>query len=168
MKRPLLMYGGLCLAAILFDQWIKHLVESGMEMHRQIDILPFLALFRTHNTGISFSLFSEAQTWQLVAVVLVVTGFIGWLAWKSEPRQVIARTGFALIIAGALGNLIDRVLLGYVVDYILFHTPGWSFAVFNFADACISVGAGLVILQELVDWRRDRTSRAGGPDSSDD
>lgn len=161
MNRSLGIYGGLCLAAIALDQWIKYLVETGMEMHRQIDVLPFLALFRTHNTGISFSLFSGAETWQLVAIVAVVTGFIGWLAWKSEPRQVVARIGFALIIAGAIGNLIDRVMLGYVVDYVLFHTPGWSFAVFNLADACISVGAALVILQEVIDWRR-----GGAPDPS--
>jgi len=162
LRRPLVLYGGLCLAAILLDQAIKYLVETGMEMHRQIDLLPFLALYRTHNTGISFSLFSDASVWQLVAIVAVVTGFIAWLAWNSEARQVIARTGFALIIAGALGNLVDRVLLGYVVDYLLFHTPSWSFAVFNLADTCISIGAGLVIVQEAVDWRRARAAGSDG------
>jgi signal peptidase II len=139
------------------DQIIKYLVETGMEMHEQIDILPFLALFRTYNTGISFSMLSGGG-WGLIALVTAVTAFVGWLAWKSESRQVVARLGFTLIIAGALGNLIDRVLYGHVVDYVLFHTPVWSFAVFNFADACISVGAGLVILQEVIDWRRGATS----------
>jgi signal peptidase II len=156
-SRAATAYGSVALAAILVDQLIKYLVETGMELHEQIDVLPFLALFRTHNTGISFSMFSGGG-WGLVALVIAVTGFIGWLAWKSEPRQVIARVGFALIIAGALGNLIDRLLYGHVVDYVLFHTPAWSFAVFNFADACITVGAVLVILQEVVDWRRTRTA----------
>jgi signal peptidase II len=156
-SRAATAYGSVALAAILVDQLIKYLVETGMELHEQIDVLPFLALFRTHNTGISFSMFSGGG-WGLVALVIAVTGFIGWLAWKSEPRQVIARVGFALIIAGALGNLIDRLLYGHVVDYVLFHTPVWSFAVFNFADACITVGAVLVILQEVVDWRRTRTA----------
>jgi signal peptidase II len=67
---------------------------------------------------------------------------------------VLARAGFALIVGGALGNLIDRSVYGHVIDYILFHTPSWSFAVFNLADAFISVGAVLVILDEFVGWRR--------------
>lgn len=163
MTRSFAAYGSLAFVAVLLDQLIKYLVETRMEMHQQIDILPFLALFRTHNTGISFSMFSGGG-WGLVVLSVVVTAFIGWLAWKSEPRQVIAHVGFALIIAGALGNLIDRVLLGYVVDYVLFHTPGWSFAVFNLADACISVGAAFVILQEVLDWRRDRSQERHGPD----
>ena len=157
MRRTLVTYGALTVAAILVDQLIKYLVETGMELHEQIDILPFLALFRTHNTGISFSMLSGGG-WGLIALTVAVTAFISWLAWKSQPRQVVARTGFALIIAGALGNMIDRVLYGHVVDYVLFHTPVWSFAVFNFADACITVGAGLVILQEVVDWRRARAA----------
>lgn len=59
-----------------------------------------------------------------------------------------------MIVGGALGNLVDRTTLGYVVDYIYFHTPSWSFAVFNLADAFITVGAGLVILEEIVGWLR--------------
>jgi signal peptidase II len=158
--RALFAYGALGALMVVLDQIIKRLVETGMEMHEQIDVLPFLALFRTHNTGISFSLLSGGG-WELIAVVVAVLLFIAWLAWKSEPRQVIARIGFSLIIAGALGNLIDRVVLGYVVDYVLFHTPNWSFAVFNLADACITVGAGLVILQEIVDWRQSRKEGGG-------
>lgn len=153
MTRATVGYGLIAFAAILIDQIIKYLVETGMELHQQIDILPFLALYRTFNTGISFSMLSGGG-WGLIALVAAVTTFVGWLAWHSEPRQVIARVGFALIIAGALGNLIDRVLYGHVVDYVLFHTPVWSFAVFNFADACITVGAGMVILQEAIDWLR--------------
>jgi signal peptidase II len=155
--RALAIYGGLGLAAVLIDQALKYLVEANMALYERIDLMPFLALFRTHNTGISFSWLSGAPIWQLVAVVLAVSAFIGWLAWRSEPRQVFARAGFALILAGAVGNLIDRLAWGHVVDYVLFHTPNWSFAVFNFADACITIGAGLVILQEVVDWRRARS-----------
>lgn len=152
MSRGAAPYGWLALAAIAIDQAIKYLVETGMELHRQIDILPFLAFFRTHNMGIAFSMLSGGG-WGLIALVMAVTAFIGWLAWNSEPRQVIARAGFALILAGAGGNLIDRVVYGHVVDFMLFHTPVWAFAVFNFADVCITVGAALVILQEFVDWR---------------
>ena len=68
----------------------------------------------------------------------------------------MARVGFALVIGGAIGNLIDRVRLGHVIDYILFHTPVWSFAVFNLADAFITVGAMLVVLEEFLEARRAR------------
>jgi signal peptidase II len=77
---------------------------------------------------------------------------------------VAARLGFALIVGGAIGNLIDRVTLGYVIDYFLFHTSTWSFAVFNLADAFITVGAGLVVLQEVLDWRRERDTAKATPD----
>jgi signal peptidase II len=152
--RAFLAYGGLGLAALAIDQWIKYLVETRLPMQEPVDVLPFLAWFRTYNTGISFSWLSGMADWQLIAMALAVTLFIGWLAWRSPPRQVFARAGFALIVGGAVGNLIDRVALGHVVDYVLFHTPVWSFAVFNLADACITVGAMLVIVQEVVDWRR--------------
>lgn len=154
-------YAALALAAVLIDQSMKYLVETRMALHQQIDLLPFLALFRTHNTGISFSWLAGADDWLLIVLILAVTGFIAFLAWRTSPSQVAARAGFALIIAGALGNLIDRLAYGHVVDYVLFHTATWSFAVFNFADACISVGAALVVLQELIEWRRGRASQAG-------
>src|SRR5690606_37898829 len=112
---------------------------------------------------IAFSMLSGGG-WGLIGLIAAVTAFIGWLAWKSEPRQVLARLGFTLIIAGAVGNVIDRFTYGHVIDYVLFHTPTWSFAVFNLADACITVGAVLVILQEIIDWRRNR---AAGPPPQD-
>lgn len=152
-------YGLLTALLVGLDQLIKWLVQANMELGEAIELTPFLALYRTVNTGISFSFMDGLPPWTLAALALAVTGFMVWLAWRSEPRQVFARAGFAVIVGGALGNLIDRVLLGHVVDYVLFHTSSWSFAVFNLADACITVGAGLVILQEIIDWRRER---AGG------
>ena len=157
--RPLLAFGTLSLFAIAADQWIKRLVETSLVLHEQVDMLPFLALYRTYNTGVAFSMFSGASDRILVVLSLGVAAFVLYLAFRTQPAQVFARTGFALIVGGAVGNLIDRLLHGHVIDYILFHTPAWSFAVFNLADAFISVGAGLVILEEFLDWRRQR--RAG-------
>jgi signal peptidase II len=162
--RALFIFGFVGAAVVVLDQIIKRLVENGMEMHEQILLLPFLSLYRTHNTGVAFSMFAGSDDWRLVLLVVAVLIFIGWLAFKSGSHQVIARLGFALILGGAVGNLIDRAVLGYVVDYVLFHTPGWSFAIFNLADAAITVGAGLVILQEIVDWRRGARSEEPGQD----
>jgi signal peptidase II len=163
--RSVLPYLVIAIAAIGIDQWIKRLVENGMALHEQIDLLPFLALYHTRNTGIAFSLLANFGDFGLVLVALVVIAVVLALAMRTTDRQVLARIGFALVVGGAIGNLIDRATLGYVIDYILFHTPVWSFAIFNLADAFITVGAGLVLLQEFVDWRRDRHIREQEPPS---
>lgn len=139
---------------VALDQWIKHMVEAGMGYHERIDLFPFFALFRTHNTGIAFSLLADFGAGGLIVLSLVICAFVLWLARISGPQQRLAHMGFTLIIAGAAGNLIDRVLLGHVVDYFLFYTQSWSFAVFNLADVWISIGAGLVLLEEVLTWRR--------------
>ena len=155
--KTLLSAVGIAAVAVVADQWIKHLVEAGLEMHEQVDILPFLALYRTYNTGIAFSMLAGVGDIGLIVIALAVVAFVLFLAAKSEADRHLARFGFALIVGGAVGNLIDRMMHGHVIDYVLFHTPVWSFAVFNLADAFITVGAGLVILDELFVWRRDRT-----------
>ena len=152
--KSLTPYALLVIVAMAVDQWIKYLVETGLPFQEKTDLLPFLGLFRTYNTGIAFSMLSSFGDTGLIVVSLLVSAFVIFLATRTEPGQVLARTGFALIVGGALGNLIDRSVYGHVIDYILFHTPSWSFAVFNLADAFISVGAVLVILDEFVGWRR--------------
>lgn len=147
------------LGAIILDQLIKYLVETRMGYGEQIDILPFLALFRVHNDGIAFSMLSWLHDGGLIAITVGVIAFVLYLWWTNPPNRIFARYGFALIIGGAIGNLIDRSMHGYVVDYVLFHLPNWSFAVFNLADAFITIGAGLIILEEFLGWRRERTAR---------
>lgn len=154
--RAVIPYSLIVVVAVALDQWIKLLVESGLVLHEQVDILPFLALFRTYNTGVAFSMFSSFGDTGLIIVSLVVIAFVLYLASRSTAGQVLARLGFALIIGGAIGNVIDRASHGHVIDYILFHTPVWSFAVFNLADALITIGAVLVLAEELLGWSRQR------------
>jgi signal peptidase II len=154
--RQLAAYAGLVAVAVALDQWIKYLVEMGLALHEQVDILPFLALYRTYNTGVAFSMLSSFGEIGLIVVSLAVIAFVLYLASRSTPGQWVARTGFALVVGGAIGNLIDRAIYGHVIDYILFHTPVWSFAVFNLADAFITVGAAAVLLEEFLVWRRER------------
>ncbi len=154
--KHLAFHGGLVAVAVALDQWIKYLVETKLAMHEQVDILPFLALYRTYNTGIAFSMLSSFGDTGLIVVSLAVIAFVLYLASRSAGDQWFARIGFALIIGGAIGNLIDRAVYGHVIDYILFHTPAWSFAVFNLADAFITVGAIMVLLEEFLGWRRQR------------
>lgn len=152
--KPAAFYGLVTVLAVALDQWIKYLVETTLVMHEQVDVLPFLALYRTYNTGIAFSMFSSIGDTGLIVMTAVVVAFVAYLASRTTPAQTISRFGFALIVGGALGNLIDRTVHGHVIDYILFHTPVWSFAIFNLADTFISVGAALVVLDEFLAWRR--------------
>jgi signal peptidase II len=156
-------YAGLVAVAIALDQWIKYLVETRLALHEPVDLLPFLALYRTYNTGVAFSMLSSFGDTGLIVVSLAVIAFVLYLASRSAGEQWLARIGFALIIGGAIGNLIDRAVYGHVIDYILFHTPVWSFAVFNLADAFITVGAILVLAEEFLGWRRQRAN-ADAPD----
>jgi signal peptidase II len=154
--KRLAAYAGLAAVAVALDQWIKYLVETRFVMHEMVEVVPFLALYRTYNTGIAFSMLSSFGDTGLIVVSLAVIAFVLYLASRSTDDQWLARLGFALIIGGAIGNLIDRAVYGHVIDYILFHTPVWSFAVFNLADVFITVGAVTVLLDEFLGWRRQQ------------
>lgn len=154
--KQLPLYGGLATVVVAIDQWIKYLVETRLTMHEMVDVLPFLALYRTFNTGVAFSMLSSFGDTGLIVVSLAVIAFVLYLAGKSSADQIFARIGFALVIGGAIGNLIDRAVYGHVIDYILFHTPVWSFAIFNMADVFITTGAAMVVLEEFLGWRRQR------------
>lgn len=132
------------------DQAVKITVEAMLPMQEVVPVIPFLALYRTWNTGVAFSMLSGMDVWFIVGMRLVIVGFVLWLWRRSPADRWLAHTGFALIIAGAAGNIVDKLLYGHVVDYILFHTQTWSFAVFNLADTFITIGAALVVLDEFL------------------
>lgn len=163
-RKRIFSLSAIVLVAVLTDQIIKYLVETSMDYQQQIDLLPFLALFRVHNEGIAFSMLSGMHDIALIGLTLVVIGFVSYLWWSTDLDRWISRAGFALIIGGAIGNLIDRSVHGYVIDYILFHLPTWSFAVFNLADAYISVGAALVVAEEIFAWAKERKKPADRAD----
>jgi len=135
--------------AVLFDQAVKIAVEQYLPMEEPVHLLPVLALYRTYNLGVAFSLLSGMEREFIIGMRVLIVVFVLWL-WRRTPKdRPFAHAGFTLIIAGAIGNLIDGFVYGHVIDYILFHTATWSFAVFNLADSFITIGAGLVILDEL-------------------
>ncbi|MGH6760590.1 MAG: signal peptidase II [Phyllobacterium sp.] len=157
-SRAILWFALIVVFAVVSDQLIKFWVETNLNFQEKVEILPFLAVFRTYNEGIAFSMLSGFHDLGLVLLTLVVIGFVSYLWWTTTaPTRWLSRLGFALIIGGAVGNVIDRGWHGHVIDYILFFTPNWSFAVFNLADSFITVGAGAVILDELLHWWRERS-----------
>ncbi len=148
---------GIVVLAIAFDQALKFWIETSMDYQERIDLVPFFALFRTHNEGIAFSMLWGVGPWVLVSISVAVIAFVMWLWRANPPGRWLSHLGFGLIVGGAIGNIIDRVLLGYVVDMFLFSLENWSFAVFNLADAFISVGAAAVILDEFISWRAQKS-----------
>ena len=137
---------------LLLDQLTKLWIMTGFVLGDSRYISSFFNLVRVHNEGAAFSFLSDAGGWQrwfftflssAISLVIIV-----WLT--RLPRQkIIEALALSLILGGALGNLYDRVTLGYVVDFLDFHWAGWHFAAFNVADMAISVGAGLIIIDAL-------------------
>ena len=146
---------------VVIDQFTKWLSWTLLALGERVEVLPFLAFQHVHNTGIAFSWLDGFGRWPLVAVASAVLAVVGWLWWQLPSHRPAGHAGFALIVAGALGNIIDRASWGFVEDMIAFHVGSWSFAVFNVADAYISAGAALVIFDELWTWWQERRAKPG-------
>jgi signal peptidase II len=154
--RALLPWLGSALAVIVVDQLTKSLVLHAFRLHDSEVVTPFFNLVRVHNTGAAFSFLAGATGWQrwfFVVLGTVAAVFIVWML-RRHGGQKLFGWALALILGGALGNVVDRLLHGYVVDFIQVHWRGWYFPSFNVADSAITVGAGLLILDELLRVRR--------------
>ena len=139
------------------DQLIKHWVVDTLAVGEEIDLLPFLSLYHARNPGIAFSMLSSVSDWGLIALTFCIICFVIWLWKNAGPEKSLSRFGFLLVIGGAIGNLIDRIRFHYVIDYISFHIDDvFSFAIFNLADSFITVGAVLIVLDELLHWKREK------------
>jgi signal peptidase II len=137
------------LVAIILDQASKLAVDHLLPLQEMVPVIPFLALYRTYNTGVAFSMLQGMDGWFIVGMRLVIVAFVLWI-WKRTPiDRALTHLGYALVIAGALGNLLDRFLYGHVIDFVLFYTQTWSFAVFNLADSFITMGAVAIAIDEL-------------------
>ncbi|ORE92312.1 signal peptidase II [Aurantimonas sp. 22II-16-19i] len=166
MTRPLMIVNFfVVLFAVALDQAIKALVVATMPLGAAIELVPFLALFHARNTGIAFSMFADLGDVGLSLLASGVLVVVLALWWKTPADRRLTHFGLAIIVGGAIGNLIDRVRLGYVVDYVYFHTPAFDFAVFNLADACITIGAIIILLDEFVLARTGRDGAVGSGDA---
>lgn len=155
---------------VILDQWSKKYITELLPLcvrgHcESIDVLPVFKLTLLHNEGAAFSFLDDAGGWQrwfLVAVSSGVSVFlIGWL-WRIYREQQLLAWALCLILGGAIGNLIDRLLQGYVVDFLVFYYDVYYFPAFNVADTAISTGAGLLILDMILQYRKERQVADGG------
>jgi signal peptidase II len=135
--------------AIVLDQASKLAVDHLLPLQEMVPVAPFLALYRTYNTGVAFSMLQGMDGWFIVGMRLVIVAFVLWIWRRTPTNRSFTHLGYALVIAGALGNLLDRFLYGHVIDFILFYTESWSFAVFNLADSFITMGAVAIAIDEL-------------------
>ncbi|MGI9291792.1 MAG: signal peptidase II [Gammaproteobacteria bacterium] len=148
---------------IIADQVTKILVVQNLFEYERIFLLPILDLVRYHNRGAAFSLFADGGGWQIwffSSVALIISAFIlcyQWVLPRSGCRTLAA--GLALILGGAIGNVIDRLVYGHVVDFILFYYEEWAWPAFNVADSAITVGVTLVIIDSLF-FEKDRKQQA--------
>ncbi|HUO95709.1 MAG TPA: signal peptidase II [Steroidobacteraceae bacterium] len=154
---------------VAVDQATKALIVARFELFERKALLPVLELTRLHNKGAAFSFLSDASGWQhylfLVLAALVSVGIVVWLSRLRGPGHLLLAAGLALILGGAVGNALDRLLRGHVVDFIHFHWyERWYFPAFNAADTAITIGAGLLLLDSLLESRR---TRAPGPAQAD-
>ena len=139
------------------DQLTKWIVAAQLEVGTRIAILPFFDLVRWHNTGAAFGIFSDGSGWQnglFLVLGLVLVLFLGSMMRNAAGRgDGWWALGLSLMIGGAMGNLVDRVVRGHVLDFVSLHYGGWYFPAFNLADSGITVGVVLVLLQILRQGR---------------
>jgi signal peptidase II len=143
----------LAAAVIALDQLTKWLVLGYFAgRHPREEITGFFNLVLVYNKGAAFSLFAQAPGWQtpmLIAFALIACAVVTVLILKNPAKRLLC-LGLALVLGGALGNLIDRLRFGHVVDFLDFHAAGWHWPAFNVADSAICVGAALLILDGFV------------------
>ena len=151
----------LAAAIVAADQATKSMVLARFNAGEGVVVTSYFNLVLVYNKGAAFSFLSDAPGWQtplLVGFALVAIGVVGYLLWRSPGRRVLDG-GLALILGGALGNVIDRLRFGQVVDFLDFHAGAWHWPAFNVADSAITVGAVLLIL----DGFRKHEKRASAP-----
>lgn len=159
MRRPL-RWLWLAVAVIVLDLGTKALASAFLDYAQPVRVLPFFDLTLLHNTGAAFSFLADHPGWQRWFFAAIAVGAsIGLTVWmtrlKADEKRLAA--ALALIIGGALGNLYDRLVYGYVVDFLSFHVAGWYYPAFNVADIGITLGAiGLIWESLFIEKRRAR------------
>lgn len=155
-----LVWWPLGIITLLADQLTKEIVHRSMALYETIPVLPVLDIVHVHNTGAAFSFLANAGGWQRWAFTVFAIGvsiaILVMLRRTMALTQRLQCAALMLIVSGALGNVIDRIRHGYVVDFVGVHWQGKYFPAFNVADSCITIGAGLIMLDALLQWRRER------------
>jgi len=155
--RHLKFWFGLSAVVIVLDLYTKHLIEQQFILGEHVQVFSFFDLVRYHNEGAAFSFLANAGGWQkwfFSAISVVVSIVITHLIIKHRQNRLFCLAS-SLVLGGALGNLYDRITLGYVVDFLYFHINTWYWPAFNVADSAICVGVVLLLLDSFEQEKRD-------------
>jgi len=143
---------------ILLDQATKLWANAILNFNEPVSVLPFLNFRLLYNPGAAWSLLADAGGWQrwfLSSLTIVISGFLLFWLFAIKRQQYWIASALALILGGALGNLIDRLMYGYVIDFIDFYYKTWHWPAFNIADSAISIGAIMLIIDALFFSKQD-------------
>lgn len=158
--RPFWRWLALALLVVVLDQLSKQWILQHYRWGEFTPVTQFFNIVRAHNTGAAFSFLAGQGGWQrwfFVAIAALAALFILWQL-RVQGQQRLASAALALILGGAIGNVIDRIAHGYVVDFLDFHWRGAHFPAFNVADMAITLGVVGVLLAELLRWRQERVA----------
>lgn len=148
---------------IVIDQLSKYLIVRSMDLFESIPVIPYLNLTLLHNTGAAFSFLADAGGWQRWLFVLLGVGvsafILVWLRRMPAGQGPMLPLSLSLILGGALGNVIDRAIHGYVIDFVDVYYGAWHWPAFNVADSAIVVGAVLFVLDSLIDAHREAAEK---------
>ena len=147
---------GLAMVVLLVDQFTKVLIVSTYTLGEGFPVTAYFNIVRVHNTGAAFSFLASAGGWQrwfFTGLGVIAASVMVWML-KKHPHQKLFGFAIACVLGGAIGNVIDRLLYGYVVDFLDFYYAGIHFPAFNVADSAITLGAACLILDEILRVRR--------------
>ena len=149
--KPFYRYLSISAIVVALDLYTKHLIQQAFQFGEQLKITSFFDLVRYHNTGAAFSFLADAGGWQkwFFTGVSVVASIVIIYLLKKHTENKLFCFGLALVLGGALGNLYDRITLGYVVDFLSFHINDLYWPAFNVADSAICVGVGILLLDSF-------------------
>jgi signal peptidase II len=161
-KSSFILWMTISFLVVAFDQLTKWAILKWVPLYDKIPVNSFINITHQRNTGAAFSFLADADGWQrwfFIVLATAVSGFIVTWLWRiRKTGPLVLAMGLALVLGGAIGNVVDRIILGSVVDFIQVLIAGWPFPSFNVADSAITVGAALLIIDALFFSGRDQKS----------
>jgi signal peptidase II len=151
----------LSVLAVVLDQGSKLLISSSMKLYQSIPLIPSFRLTYVHNTGAAFSFLSEAGGWQrwfFAGLALVISIIITIWLTRLQKHETLLAASLSLILGGAVGNLIDRLAYGYVIDFLDVYYGTWHWPAFNIADSAITLGVILMLIESFISKPEQETA----------
>lgn len=155
----MLKWTWLAFVVVILDQVTKYIASNSLEMYQAVAVMPMFNWNLMHNTGAAFSFLAQAGGWQrwfFAVIAIVVSVFIVMWLKKLQQHEKWQAIALALILGGAIGNVIDRIWLGYVVDFIQIYYQQWSWPAFNIADSAITIGVIMIVIEGIQEYRHER------------